>query len=90
MVVGKLDIKPSTSTTDIYLKGFGSETTCNDEKYTYDPKTHHAVLVGATDPQDCIGKMLHDNHLSLDITYNPAKDIILLDIKIAKIECTKC
>lgn len=90
LVEGNVTTKAGSDTFDMHLHGLGMELNCENEKFIYDPKTHHAVVAGATDPNDCIGKVITENKLSLDVLYDPAKDVITLDVGITKIACKKC
>ncbi|KAG5508167.1 hypothetical protein JKF63_05421 [Porcisia hertigi] len=90
LVVGNVTVKSGAELFDFNVKGLGMNLECNNEKFLYDPKTHHAVVVGATDPNDCIGSVLTENHLTMEITYAPGTDEIFLDFGIVKITCKKC
>ncbi|KAK7195098.1 hypothetical protein NESM_000433000 [Novymonas esmeraldas] len=90
LVVGNLSMKAGTDKFDMVMKGLGLDLECKDETFLYDPKTHHATVVGATDPNDCIGAVLTENDLTLDVIYQPDEDIITLDLGFTQIICKKC
>lgn len=89
-VQGRLRTKKGADTFDLFLIAFGDRVTCKNEKYIYDPNTHTAVVPGATDPNDCLGRVLLDNDLTLAVSYDPQKDVMTLVLEAIVIECKKC
>ncbi|KPA76113.1 hypothetical protein ABB37_07885 [Leptomonas pyrrhocoris] len=90
LVVGNLTMKSGSDKFDMVMVGLGLDLQCKNETFIYDPKTHHAKVPGATDPKDCIGAVLTDNDLTLDVVYKPDVDEIVLDLGFTKIDCKKC
>ncbi|CAD2221743.1 hypothetical protein AGDE_05564 [Angomonas deanei] len=90
LVKGEFNTTSGSTFFDLSLEAFGDTAECKNEKYIYDPATHKAVVVGATDPNDCLGKLLSDNKLTLEVLFNPEADIVTLDLGITKIDCPKC
>lgn len=90
LVTGRLRTEKDSDRFDITIEAFDEELVCKDEEYHYDPKTHTADIPGARDPEGCIGRPIQENGLILEVSYNPKKDIITLDLGIAKIDCIKC
>jgi hypothetical protein len=90
LVVGNVTMKAGSDKFDMVMAGLGLDLQCKNETVIYDPKTHHAKVAGATDPNDCIGSVLTESDLTLDVIYKPDLDEIVLDLGFTKISCTKC
>lgn len=90
LVVGNVTMKAGSDKFDMVMVGLGLDLECKNETFIYDPKTHHAKVTGSTDPKDCIGSVLTENSLTLDVIYKPDVDEIILDLDFTKINCKKC
>ncbi|KAG8346183.1 hypothetical protein ERJ75_000056800 [Trypanosoma vivax] len=87
---GRISIGLVPGKFDLYLNFSGKETQCMGEEYSYDEKTNVLDIKGAEDKNDCLGKMLHDNRLTLSVRYAPDADKLVLDFGIAVVELKKC
>ncbi|CAM37845.1 conserved hypothetical protein [Leishmania braziliensis MHOM/BR/75/M2904] len=90
LVVGNMTIRAVSSTFDMFLIGLGLQLACKNELFAYDMKTHEATVIGAKDPNNCIGSILTENNLTLRVFFDPRADIVTLDLGLAKIECKRC
>ena len=90
LVVGNVTTQTGSDKFDMIMVGLGLDMTCENETFIYDPTTHHAKVPGATDPHDCLGSVLTDGGLTLDVLYKPDVDQLILDLGFTKINCKKC
>ncbi|KEG13842.1 hypothetical protein DQ04_00751020 [Trypanosoma grayi] len=90
LVKGRITAGQTPDTFDIWLDAFGEKYNCKDEKYIYNERTNHMDVVGATDPNDCLGKLLVQNGLPLTVVYFPREDTLELDLGIAKVDLSQC
>ncbi|RNF01865.1 uncharacterized protein Tco025E_08541 [Trypanosoma conorhini] len=90
VVKGRISTGAARDTFDIWLDAFGDKYSCKKEKYTFDERTNQMTVVGATDPKDCLGKILIKNGLSLTVSYSPKEDVLDLDLGIVRLQLTAC
>ncbi|GET87589.1 hypothetical protein, conserved [Leishmania tarentolae] len=90
LVVGNLTVRYPPREFDLAFRGLGMSVKCKNESFTYDPTSKELTVTSVKDPSDCIGAVMTENGLDLNVTYKPATDIIVLDFGAAKIECKKC
>ncbi|CAG9572259.1 conserved hypothetical protein [Leishmania major strain Friedlin] len=90
LVVGNLTVQYEKRLFDLAFKGLGMNLKCENEAFSYDPKSHTLMVTSAKDPSDCLGAVITASGLNLSVTYKPIADVIILDVGVAKIDCKKC
>jgi hypothetical protein len=89
IVTGKGDFTSSTSA-NLNINIFGSDTNCPGEAYTYDASTGVIDFPGATNPSDCLGALLSSYGITLTATYDSSANSISLVTSVATINLTPC
>ncbi|RNF10215.1 hypothetical protein TraAM80_01654 [Trypanosoma rangeli] len=90
MVKGRILASAASEKFDILLDIFHEKYSCKNEKYTFDERTKQITIIGATDPKDCLGKVLVDNGLSLAVSYAENENTLYLDLGIVGIKLAAC
>ncbi|ORC87822.1 uncharacterized protein TM35_000202310 [Trypanosoma theileri] len=90
LVTGRISLGSLPNTFDIALTVFGDDYNCKNERYKYDEKTNKMEVPDSNNPNDCLGKLLVQNKLTLSVQYYPKEDELELDLGIAKIMLTQC
>ncbi|KAH9599239.1 hypothetical protein LSM04_001154 [Trypanosoma melophagium] len=90
LVTGRISLGSLPDTFDIKLNVFGGDYYCQNERYKYDEKTNTMTVPDSNNPNDCLGKMLVQNKLTLTVQYFPKEDALELNLGIAKILLTQC
>ncbi|ESL09138.1 hypothetical protein TRSC58_03148 [Trypanosoma rangeli SC58] len=90
LVKGRIFADAVSEQFDIWLDVFSEKYTCKNEKYIFDERTKQMTIVGATDPKDCLGKVLLDNGLSLAVSYAENENALYLDLGLVNIKLSAC
>lgn len=81
----------SAADLSVTLDLVSSKTTCPNEPYTFDASSGVITLANLNNPNDCLGKLVADAHLSgITVTYNSGSNTIDLDAGIANLKLSSC
>jgi hypothetical protein len=89
LVTGKVDFTSGSSAT-INIDILGSDTNCPGEGYTYDASNGVIDFPGATNPSDCLGRLLSSYGITMTATYDASANTISLGTSVASITLTPC
>lgn len=90
---GALEAEPVAHRLYFHIEGSISHLnrTCEEERYTYDPKTGAVDLPDVHQPGNCIGGLLDEGgHLSLAVVYHDKEDLLRLDLGFVHVDCKPC
>lgn len=91
MVIGKVTMNSNSNTFDLSVKAFGNnESTCRSIQYVWDRSSGQVSVPDAHNSKSCLGDLLASGGLSLDVSYDAAKDTVQLDLGIAKLTLRHC
>lgn len=88
LVTGKVHFESTTF--DISFDGLGAHVHCPSVNYQFHADTNKIEVPSAVDPKDCLGSVLTDNSLSLNVKYNPSEDSTLIDLGLASLTAKRC
>ena len=89
IVTGKMQVLSDTSA-NLNIDIFGSDTKCDNETYSYSSTTHVIDFPGATEPTNCLGRLLSTYGITMTATYDPSANSIKLVTSVATITMTAC